>query len=194
MAFPSIMSGRWYEPIQGTFGGFAAYSTDGITTATPLVDFKSGGEIANYWKLFIGGVPGCLGETSKLLILVGGVFLMVTKVSNWRIPITYLGSVVVLSAVFSPIWPTKFAPPMFQLLSGGLLFGAMFMATDPVTCTMTIGGKWIYGSLLGVLTVVIRGLSGYVEGVMFAIILMNILAPLIDNVILTWKVNHGSGS
>lgn len=187
IAFPSIMSGQWYEPISGTFGGFAAYSTEGITSATPLVDFRSGGEIANYWRLFMGNIPGCLGETSKPLILLGGMFLMVTKVSNWRIPVTYLGSVIALSALLSPISPAKFAPPMFQLLSGGLLFGAMFMATDPVTCTMTQGGKWIYGFLLGILTVLIRGLSGYVEGVMFAIVLMNIFAPLIDNAILSWR-------
>ena len=189
MAFPSIMATRWYEPIQGTLGGFAAYSPEGITSATPLINFKGQGEITAYWKLFIGNVPGCLGETSKLLILLGGIFLMVTKVSNWRIPVTYLGSVAIISSVISPICPEKFAPPLFQLLSGGLLFGAMFMATDPVTCTMTIAGKWIYGSLLGVLTIIIRGLSGYVEGVMFAILLMNIFAPLIDNAVLSRKKN-----
>jgi len=185
IAFPSIITTRWHEPIPGALGGFTAYSTEGVTSATPLINFKGEGEITPYWKLFMGNVPGCLGETSKLLILLGGIFLMVTKVSNWRIPVTYLGSVVVLSSILRPIWPAKFAPPLFQLLSGGLLFGAMFMATDPVTSTMTIAGKWIYGSLLGLVTVVIRGFSGYVEGVMFAILLMNIFAPLIDNAVLS---------
>ena len=187
IAFPAIMTTQWQEPIRGVLGGFTAYSAEGITSATPLVNFKSGGELTSYWRLFTGNIPGCLGETSKPLILLGGVFLMVTKVSNWRIPVTYLGSVAILSAIISPVWPAKFAPPLFQLLSGGLLFGAMFMATDPVTSTMTVAGKWIFGSLLGVLTVAIRGLSGYVEGVMFAIILMNIFAPLIDNAVLSMR-------
>jgi len=185
MAFPSIMTARWQEPVAGILGGFTVYSTDAITSATPLTNFKGSGEITSYWRLFMGDVPGCLGETSKLLILLGGIFLMITKVSNWRIPISYLGSVTVLSSVLSPASPDKFAPPLFQLLSGGLLFGAMFMATDPVTSAMTMPGKWIYGFLLGVITIIIRGLSGYAEGVMFAIILMNIFAPLIDNAILS---------
>lgn len=185
MAFPSMMTTQWQEPIPGMLGGFTAYAPEGITAATPLMKFKGEGLITPYWKLFTGNIPGCLGETSKLLILLGGIFLMITKVSNWRIPLTYLGSTVLISSILSPVWPDKIAPPVFQLLSGGLLFGAMFMATDPVTSTMTIGGKWIYGFLLGVVTIIIRGFSGYVEGVMFAIILMNIFAPLIDNAILS---------
>jgi RnfABCDGE-type electron transport complex D subunit len=184
IAFPAIMTTQWGNTIPGKLGGFVAYNIESVTSATPLTNFKSAGEIASYWRLFIGNVPGCLGETSKLLVILGGLFLMITKVSNWRIPITYLGSVAVLSSILSPIFPDKFAPPLFQLLSGGLLFGAMFMATDPVTSTITISGKWIYGFLLGVLTLVIRGLSGYPEGVMFAILLMNIFAPLIDKAIL----------
>lgn len=185
IAFPSIMASRWKEPMGGIFGGFTVYFVDGITYATPLTNFKGNAELESYWKLFIGNVPGCLGETSKLLILLGGLFLMFTKVSNWRIPFTYLGSVAILSLILNPIFPDKFAPPLFQLLSGGLMFGAMFMATDPVTSTMTITGKWIYGLLLGVLTLIIRGLSGYAEGVMFSILLMNIFAPLIDNAVLS---------
>jgi len=112
-------------------------------------------------------------------------FLMVTKVSNWRTPVSYLGTVALLSSILSQISPDRFAPPLFQFLTGGLLFGAMFMATDPVTSPMTLQGKWICGFLMGVLTIVIRGLSGYSEGVMFAIILMNIFNPLIDNAVLS---------
>lgn len=184
IAFPASMTSQWRVPADDWPGGLATYSPDGITSATPLLDFRNSGEITPYWKLFLGSIPGCLGETSKLLILIGGMFLMITKVSNWRIPTAYLGSVVILSSILHPILPDRFAPPLFQLLSGGLLFGAMFMATDPVTSAITILGKWIYGFLLGVVTVIIRGLSGYTEGVMFAIILMNIFAPLIDSCVL----------
>ena len=185
VAFPSIMSGQWYKPISGAFGGFTAFSVDGLTTATPLTNFKSDSTIASYWELFTGNIAGCLGETSKVLIILGGLFLMVTKVSNWRTPVSYLGTVALLSSILSQISSDRFAPPLFQLLSGGLMFGAMFMATDPVTSPMTLQGKWICGSLMGVLTIVIRGLSGYSEGVMFAIILMNIFNPLIDNAVLS---------
>jgi RnfABCDGE-type electron transport complex D subunit len=185
VAFPSIMSGQWYKPISGAFGGFTAFSVDGLTTATPLTNFKSDGTIASYRELFTGNIAGCLGETSKVLIILGGLFLMATKVSNWRIPISYLGTVALLSSILSQISPDRFAPPLFQFLTGGLLFGAMFMATDPVTSPMTLQGKWICGFLMGVLTIVIRGLSGYSEGVMFAIILMNVFNPLIDNAVLS---------
>jgi len=186
IAFPSFMSGQWYQPIEGTLGGFSAYSVDGITSATPLTNFKSEGIIEAYRNLFLGKIGGCLGETSKILILLGGFFLIITKISNWRIPVVYLGTVALLSYILSSIFPNKFAPPLFQLLSGGLMFGAMFMATDPVSGPMTLQGKWICGILLGILTVIIRGLSGYVEGVMFSIILMNIFAPLIDNAVLAF--------
>lgn len=187
IAFTPIMTSHWYEPFNGLLGGFSKYSVDALTTATPLARFKTGGEITSYMDLIIGTIPGCIGETSKIIILLCGTFLMITKVSNWRIPLTYICSVVIFSAIFSQLFPEKFAPPIFHLLTGGLLFSAMFMATDPVTCPMTIAGKWIYGSLLGIITIIIRGLSGYMEGITFAIILMNIFAPLIDNAVISLK-------
>ena len=187
ITFTSIMTSNWYEPYDGMIGGFSKYSVDALTTATPLARFKTYGEIVPYIHLLKGNIPGCIGETSKIIILLCGIFLMITKVSNWRIPLAYICSAIIFSAISSKVFPEKFAPPIFYLLSGGLLFGAMFMATDPVTCPMTIAGKWIYGSLLGVLTIIIRGLSGYMEGITFAIILMNIFTPLIDNAVLTLK-------
>ena len=185
IAFPSAMTTQWQLPFQSGLGGFLAYSSDAVTSATPLMTFKGTGGIASTIHLLLGTVPGCLGETSKLLLLLGGLFLMVTKVSNWRLPVSYLSTVLVFSGIASAIWPETSASPSFHLLSGGLLFGAMFMATDPVTCPFTRMGKWIYGVGLGVLTMLIRTRSGYVEGVMFAVIFMNIFAPLIDHVVLS---------
>ncbi len=187
ITFTPIMTSYWYEPFYGQLGGFYKYSVDALTSATPLARFKTGGEITSYIDLLRGNIPGCIGETSKIVILLCGTFLMVTKVSNWRIPLTYIGSTAVFSAILHLMSPEKFAPPTFHLLSGGLLFGAMFMATDPVTCPMTITGKWIYGSLLGVITIIIRGTSGYMEGITFAIILMNIFSPLIDNAVIALR-------
>ncbi|MCQ9208657.1 MAG: RnfABCDGE type electron transport complex subunit D [Omnitrophica bacterium] len=173
ISFPVAMTTKWSIPF-----------ADAITSATPLIDFKGGGLLASNWHLLLGNIPGSVGETCKIAIILGGIFLMITKVANWRIPLSYLGTVAIFSLVLHGIWPQNFAPPLFQLLSGGLLFGAMFMATDPVTSPFTQPGRWLFGILLGVLTVCIRGFSGFVEGVMFALIFMNIFAPLLDQLVL----------
>ena len=112
---------------------------------------------------------------------------MFTKVSNWRVPVSYLGSVLILSLAGSRFIPARVAPPVFQLLTGGLLFGAMFMATDPVTSPYTRWGKYIFGILCGLLTILIRAFSGYVEGVMFSIVIMNAFAPIIDHIVVALK-------
>ncbi len=113
---------------------------------------------------------------------------MLSKVSNWRIPLSYLGGVAVFAFLGNSfVDPVRIAPPVFQLLTGGLLFGAMFMATDPVTSPTTRAGKWVFGIMCGLLTVLIRSFSGYTEGVMFSIIFMNGLSPLIDHIVLRLK-------
>lgn len=99
-------------------------TVNAITSATPLTIFKSTGELAPYRDLFLGFVPGSLGETSKVLIILGGIFLMFTRISDWKIPVSYLGTVAFFSWIGSFLWPNLIAPPLFQLLSGGLLFGA----------------------------------------------------------------------
>jgi len=179
IAFPIEMTTKWKVPF-----------IDTITSATPLISFKGTGEIASTWNLLIGNIPGSVGETCKIVIILGGIFLIITRVANWRIPLSFLGTMAILALPLNKIWPQSFAPPLFQLLSGGLLFGAIFMATDPVTSPFTQGGRWIYGILLGVLTLCIRGFSGYVEGVMFAIIFMNIFAPLLDQLILSFRYKN----
>lgn len=176
IAFPSIMTTSWRLPM-----------SDAITSATPLVLYKTSGIITPYFELLMGSAAGSMGEIFRIGIIIGGLFLIFSKVSNWRIPFTYLGTVLVLSGVGSFFFPVKIAPPIFQILSGGLLFGAMFMATDPVTSPFTTAGKFIFGVGCGIFTVLIRGFSGYVEGVMFSIILMNAFAPLIDQAVIKIK-------
>lgn len=180
LAFPEYFAAMWQIPFLSGLGGFLNFSTDAITSATPLINFKSGHIIANYLSLLIGTTPGSIGETFRIGLILGGLFLIIAKTADWRIPISCLLSVGVLSFFGNIVSPEKFAPPVFQFLSGGLLFGVFFMATDPVTSPFTFEGKWIYGFLLGAFTVLIRGLSGFVEGVMFAVLLMNALSPLID--------------
>ena len=172
IAFPQLMSASWKEPF-----------ADVITSATPLGVFKVSGELTPYMDLLLGLNAGSMGELFRLGIIAGGILLMLSKVSNWRIPVTYLGTVFVFS-FFGNLLSPSIAPPVFSILSGGLLFGAMFMATDPVTGPRTKAGKYIYGTGCGLLTFLIRHYSGYTEGVMFSIIFMNGLSPLIDHLVL----------
>ncbi len=176
IAFPAIMTTNWQMPF-----------TDAITTATPLAVYKTTGSMASISDLLIGKTAGSMGETCRVAIIIGGLLLMFTKVSNWRIPASYLGTVFVFAAIGNRLAPGSIAPPVFQVLTGGLLFGAMFMATDPVTSPFTRVGKYSFGILCGILTVLIRSFSGYVEGVMFSIVIMNALAPLIDHIVLMLK-------
>ncbi|MCH7557602.1 MAG: RnfABCDGE type electron transport complex subunit D [Planctomycetes bacterium] len=176
IAFPAIMTTNWQVPF-----------TDAITSATPLAVYKTTGSMASIYDLFVGKTAGSMGETCRIAIIFGGLFLIFTKVSNWRIPVSYIGTVFVFAAIGNRLAPGSIAPPLFQVLTGGLLFGALFMATDPVTSPFTRMGKYSFGILCGILTVLIRSFSGYVEGVMFSIVIMNALAPLIDHIVLMLK-------
>ena len=146
---------------------------DGTTTATPLGMMKLQGIAVDYSSLFIGRIGGCIGETSALAILIGALFLIYKGYIDWRIPVSYLGTVAVLTAVFG-------ADPLFHLLSGGLMLGAFFMATDMVTSPITKKGKWFFGIGAGIIVVIIRLWGGLPEGVSYSILLMNGLTPLIN--------------
>ena len=173
IAFPKIMTVHWQQPF-----------TDAVVQATPLALFKNQGILTPYLDLLLGKNAGCIGETFRLALILGGLFLILTRIVDWRLPFSYLLTVFIFPYFSNHILHTNFAPGIFQLLSGGLLLGAFFMATDPVTSPFTKSGRWIAGLLLGLLTVLIRGLSGYVEGVMFSILLVNAFTPLIDTVVL----------
>jgi electron transport complex protein RnfD len=146
---------------------------DGVTTATPLGLAKFEGIFTSYSDLFFGCIGGCIGETSALAILIGGLYLIYKQYIDWRIPVGYIGTVAVLSAVFGQ-------DPLFHVLSGGLLLGAFFMATDLVTTPITKRGKWIFAIGAGVIVVIIRLFGGYPEGVSFSILIMNAVTPLIN--------------
>jgi Na+-transporting NADH:ubiquinone oxidoreductase subunit B/electron transport complex protein RnfD len=176
IAFPAIMTTAWLMPFSDT-----------ITSATPLTVYKSTNTVTPYIRLLLGQSAGSMGETFRLGIILGGLFLMFSKVSNWRVPVSYMGSVILFSLIGNNFLPARVAPPLFQLLTGGLLFGAMFMATDPVTSPFTQVGRYSFGILCGLLTVLIRSFSGYVEGVMFSIVIMNAFTPLIDHIVIAFR-------
>jgi Na+-transporting NADH:ubiquinone oxidoreductase subunit B len=160
-----------------------------ITRATPLVLAKQG-EFASLSDLFFGRIAGSAGETSALAILLGGMLLLLFRVANWRTVVSILGSFTMLAAVLHYVRPDTFGPVVWHLFAGGLLFGAFYMATDPVTSPVTKGGKWAYGIIIGTATVLIRNLTGYVEGVTFAILLGNICAPVLDEVVVRFRLRR----
>lgn len=156
-----------------------AAGTDAVTSATPLGLMKFEGQSTEVWRLVLGNTGGSLGETSALLILAGGAYLASRRYLEWRIPAAIFVSVAALSFALHALDPARYPGPLFMLFSGGLVLGAIYMATDPVTSPVTNLGAWIFGIGIGVLVVVIRLWGGLPEGVMYAILLMNALVPLI---------------
>jgi electron transport complex protein RnfD len=153
---------------------------DGISGATPLGLMKFERTSTPDWDLILGATSGSLGETSGLIILACGLYLAARKHLDWRIPASILGVVALLSAILHGLDATRYPGPIFMLFSGGLILGAVFMATDMVTSPVTHRGSWIFGAGIGCLVVVIRIWGGLAEGVMYAILLMNALVPFIN--------------
>lgn len=188
-AFPSALT-TWTPPGDGTSMWRVASATlsppflgggvDAITTATPLARMKFEQATTPLGDLLAGSVGGSIGETSAVLVIVGGLYLLMRRAFDWRIPVGILVVVAAASGVLHLARPLAYPTPAFMLLSGGLLFGAVFMATDPVTSPMSPRGKWIFASGIGILVVLIRVFGGLPEGVMYAILLMNAATPLIE--------------
>lgn len=169
-AFPTFMT-TWNNPI----------TLDAVTGATPLGAVKFGHDLSvNYGNLFIGNVSGSAGETSAVALIIGGAYLLITKAIDWRVPLSYIGTVFIIGSVVHAVAPETYADGLFYVLAGGLLIGAIFMATDPVTSPVTKMGRWIFGIGCGAVTMIIRLWSGLPEGVMYAVLLMNGLTPLLN--------------
>ena len=199
-AYPAAMSGdQVFVRTADTFGIGAGQVVDGFSGATPLGQVAIAGKemIGSFqavdvlgnpistWDAFIGLIPGSIGETSVLAILIGAAILLFTGIANWRIMFSvfvgglFMGYIANLFA--SPAYPGSFLSPLDQICLGGFAFAAVFMATDPVTGARTTLGKYIYGFLIGVIAIIIRVYNnGYPEGAMLAVLLMNVFAPLID--------------
>ncbi len=155
---------------------------DTITSATPLGLMKFEGTLTDVPALLFGTTGGCLGETSALLILICGGYLALRRFLDWRIPVSIFATVAVLATALHLVDGERYPGALFMLFSGGLVLGAMYMATDMVTSPSTRRGAWIFGAGIGVLVVVIRLWGGLAEGVMYAILLMNALVPFIDRI------------
>lgn len=181
-----------YSAALGGYIYHNAYELDTIASSTPLSNAGVISGIGSYQTLvkpygslmnfFIGTIPGAVGETSALLCLVAFLYLTVTKTIKWRIPVFYISTVFIMSFIIGAFNDLERTYSLFQILSGGLMFGAVFMATDPVTSPTTFTGQVLYGMSLGILTVVFRNLTPYPEGVLTSILTMNMLVFIIDSI------------
>jgi len=178
-AFPAAMT-TWIPPVMA--------KVNIATFATPLGNLKfqnaiAQGTLAPLKDLFWGNVGGCLGETSAFALILGGIFLLYRRIIDWRIPLGIFLSLTIFSGFFWLSNPEKYASPLFHILAGGLLLGAIFMATDMVTSPITPFATWIYAFGIGLIVGLIRLFGGFPEGVMYSILLMNAFVPVLSHYI-----------
>lgn len=188
--FPVAMTSAWLSPLtDGAIFSYFGSGVDAVSTATPLAVMKEQGmAVFNemfgapseiYGTFFLGWRPGCIGETSGILILIGGLYLMYRRYITWHIPVSLLGTLALLTWVFGG--DTLFSgDPLLAMLTGGALLGAFYMATDYVTSPTGKTAQLVYGAGIGALTVLIRLKGGYPEGICYAILLMNPLSTVLD--------------
>ncbi len=185
ISFPVQMT-LWPKPIESQ-----AHYLDAATGATPLSVMKEGlangesvstlmNKIPSYTELFFGNSGGSAGEVAAVALLIGLLFMLVRKIITWHIPVAVIGTIAIFTGILHLVNPELYAGPLFHLLTGGVMLGAIFMATDYVSSPMANKGMIIYGIGIGVITVVIRVFGAYPEGVSFAILIMNGFVPLID--------------
>ena len=183
ISFPEPLTIEWSEVAFGGIGALSTYLTDSIeaiTEATPMLIFRETGAMADTMDLLIGNVAGSIGETSAILIILAGIYLIYKKVASWQI---MAGCIIGFSALNTILYflglgtiPNTF----FALISGGFLFATVFMATDPITAPKTKEGKWIFGIMVGIISVIIRGFSLFAGGMMFAILIANTFVCILD--------------
>ena len=185
ISFPAQMT-TWPVP-----GNFPPTYTDAETGATVLSGLKQhAGDLPSYADLLIGNMGGSIGEVGAIALLLGLVFMLVRKIITWHIPVSIIGTVAIFTGIMYLIDPVTYANPLIHILSGGLLLGAIFMATDYVSSPMSTNGMLVYGVGIGVSTTVIRLFGAYPEGMSFAILIMNALTPLINTYV---KPKHFGG-
>ncbi|MFO7671430.1 MAG: RnfABCDGE type electron transport complex subunit D [Bacteroidales bacterium] len=198
VSFPVAMT-SWPQP-----GQWMKY-TDALTGATPLGIIKEGlatktigeimPEVPSFLNLFLGNSMGSAGEVAAFALLIGMIYLLIKKIITWHIPLSILGTVFIFTGILWLANPDRFANPLFHLLTGGLMLGAIYMATDYVTSPMTKKGMLIYGIGIGIVTVLIRVFGAYPEGVQFAILIFNGFTPLLNKYVKPKRygkeVSHG---
>ncbi len=186
IAFPAWMTNDWRVPFTELPGGFARFVSDTVAGATPMALLKSSGDATGLLQLFWGFIAGSVGETSALLILIGALYLLITKTASWQI---MLSGTVTFAAVSGILYLTgsSNADPLTALLSGGVLFALVFMATDPVSAPSQPSAKVFYAILIAAACALIRTYALFTEGIMFAVLFANVFSPLLDRQVKAWK-------
>jgi Na+-transporting NADH:ubiquinone oxidoreductase subunit B len=184
ITFPIQMTNIWVQPLWGGAGGFAFWAApvDALTQATPLLALRKGIDVP-LLNLFFGNTPGSLGEMSALLILLGGAYIVYKKAAPWRLALSCLLGGIALSGILHGMGFLNVPSPIYTLLSGSFLFGTAFVVTEPISGAKTKVGQWIYGFMVGGLTVVLRGFSNFSEGIMFSVLIMNAFVPILDQIV-----------
>lgn len=204
ITFPLHMTNQWIPAANFSDfpGGFAMWRffagnnyLSAVTSATPNIAFKDGAAtLPGYLQLFLGNINGqyeklgeitligggSIGETSALLLLIGGLYIVFKKVANWRLVVSFFATFVVFMTVLHLIIPEKTPDALFSILAGSAFLGGFFMVTDPVSSARTNAGRWIFGAMVAILAIIIKSFSLFAGGVMFAILLGNMFAPIID--------------
>ncbi|MBW1799507.1 MAG: RnfABCDGE type electron transport complex subunit D [Deltaproteobacteria bacterium] len=184
ITFPLQMTNRWVDPMREGAAGFSVWSPahDALTGATPLAQLTKG--LSYPLKaLFFGNIPGSLGETSALLILLGGLYIIYKKAAPWRLALSCLLGGIILSGLLHGIGVATIPSPLYTMFAGSFLFGTAFVVTEPVSGPKTKPAQWIYGFMIGGLTVVLRGFSNFSEGIMFSVLLLNAFVPILDQAV-----------
>jgi electron transport complex protein RnfD len=177
LSFPTKMAmSSWPMP----HPMFSNAVSDAITGPTPLSIIKHGGQLPDLMNMFLGQTGGSLGEVSAIAIILGGLFMLCKKVISWHIPVAFIGTAFIFSGILWMCNPQEYINPFYHILSGGMMLGAIFMATDMVTSPITHKGQLIFGAGGGLLTIIFRCFGPMPEGVSFAILIMNGVTPLID--------------
>lgn len=180
VSFPLQMNTRWLNP-----------ETDLVAAMTPLISLNKALPMDySMMDLLLGHVPGVIGETFRLGIIVLGLLLIILKVIDWRIPLSLIGTLFVITFLGNIVLPNNFIDPVYSLLVGGLMFAAFFVATDPVSMPIKSWGRIIYGVGIGLLTVIIRNFATFPEGLTFSIVIMNAIAPLIDSLFVKEEIKE----
>nr|WP_243414758.1 RnfABCDGE type electron transport complex subunit D [Sporosalibacterium faouarense] len=190
VSFPTELTTQWASASTSFPGGFAKYITssiDVLSSSTPMLIYRGTGTLTPYLNLLWGNIAGSLGETCAILIIIAAIYLIYTKTAAWQTIAGVAVGFISLSFILNIMGVTEVPNPLFGILSGGFLFGTVFMATDPISSPKTKEGKWIYGILIGLITVVIRGYALFAGGIMFAILIGNTFAPIIDEGVKSFK-------
>ncbi|SFH54297.1 Na+-transporting NADH:ubiquinone oxidoreductase subunit B [Tindallia magadiensis] len=183
VSFPEYLTASWNHTATSFPGGFTQYITpvlDTVSESTPMPAFRSTGELLSYNEVLWGYTSGSIGETSAILLVLGALFLLSRKAADWRLILSSISGFLIIHSILFLSGVNNVPNPIYGLLTGGFLFTSIYFVTEPTTAPKTTSAKWIYGFLIGIITVVIRYFGIFIEGAAFSVLIMNTFVPIMD--------------